>query len=117
MSEVDAAKRKWFCQPYLQKIARLPVHFHPQESQLVVGGGVKSLVVAGIYLLSPIATHELASKAHCHLLQLHLLCTYTPPSAPVWFSRRALSEQVWLPLCFSWVLFDGSQKVLLKEEH
>ena len=64
-------------QCHLQKVARLPVHLHSQKGQLVVGGGVKGLVVAGIHLLSPVASHQLAPKAHRHLLQLHLLCTHT----------------------------------------
>jgi len=64
-------------QDHLQKVARLPVHLHPQKGQLVVGGGVKGLIVAGVHLLSAVASHELAPKAHRHLLQLHLLCTHT----------------------------------------
>lgn len=63
-------------QDHLQKVARLPIHLHPQKGQLVVGGGVKGLVVAGIHLLSAVASHQLATKAHRHLLQLHLLCTH-----------------------------------------
>ena len=43
----------------------------------MVGGGVKGLVVAGVHLLGPVASHQLAPKADCHLLQLHLLCRHT----------------------------------------
>ena len=53
---------------YLKEVWCLPVNLHPQEGQLVVGGGVEGLVVAGIDLLSPVAAHQLPPKAHCNLL-------------------------------------------------
>ena len=58
----------------------------------MVGGGVKGLVVAGIHLLGPVASHELPSKAHCHLLQLHLLCMHHPLQYLAWLSETDSEE-------------------------